>query len=173
MDTLFVIRHAVVSDAHDIHAVLQDAFKEYAKIAGITELDALKETISDIEREIINKTVYVAIIDGIIIGTIRVEITGDEAYISRFAVKSSHRKMGVGESLMNLVDMYLKAKGIKKAFLFTAFNNTNLVRFYHNRGFYIESVSTERGYPRAKMVKDYSDTDLKLQPLMSSNKLVP
>jgi len=167
LDTLFVIRHAVVSDAPDIHALLQDAFREYAEAIGISELEALKETISDIEFEIANNTVFVAIIDGIIIGTIRIEITGDEAYISRFAVNSCYRGMGVGESLMNLADKYIKSKGIKRSFLYTASHNTNLVRFYYNRGFYTESVSHERGYPRARMVKEYPEIDLKLQPFVN------
>jgi ribosomal protein S18 acetylase RimI-like enzyme len=69
----------------------------------------------------------------------------------------------VGESLINLVDKYLKAKGVKRVYLYTASNNTNLVRFYYGRGFYIESVSHERGYPRARMVKEYSDTDMSEQ----------
>jgi len=157
LDCLFVTRHAVATDAPYIYTLLQNAFREYAETIGISELDALKETISDIEYEINNNTVYVAIIDGHIIGTIRVEISGDEAYISRFAVNSSHRNMGVGESLINLVDKYLKSKCIKRAFLYTASHNINLVRFYYSRGFYIDSVSHERGYPRARMVKEYSE----------------
>ena len=163
MDYLLIIRHAVPSDAPDIHAILQKSFREYAEKIGVSELDSLKETASDIEYAINNNIVYVAIIDGQIIGTIRVEISGNEACISRFAVNPSHRNMGVGESLINLVDKYLKAKGVKRVYLYTASNNTNLVRFYYGRGFYIESVSHERGYPRARMVKEYSDTDMSEQ----------
>lgn len=158
MDYSFIIRRANTQDAPDVYAILQNAFREYAEAIGITELEALKETISDIEHEINNNVVYVAVIDNAVIGTIRVEISGNEAYISRFAVNSCYRNIGVGESLMNLVDKYLMSKGIKKAFLYTASHYKNLVRFYYGRGFYIESVSHERGYPRAKMVKEYTET---------------
>jgi len=164
LENFIVIRHAVTADAPEIYSLQQTAFREYAEAAGVKEVDALKETISDIEFEIHNNTVFVAIIDGAIIGSIRVSITGDEAYISRFAVDSSHRNMGVGESLLNLVDKFLISKGIKRAFLYTASNNTNLVRFYYNRGFYIDSVNNERGYPRARMIKEYTDANMKPQP---------
>ncbi|AGC69230.1 GCN5-like N-acetyltransferase [Thermoclostridium stercorarium subsp. stercorarium DSM 8532] len=159
MENCFVLRHAVVSDAAEIHVLLQEAFREYAEFIGVTQLEALNESIKDVEYEIKNNTVFVAIADGCIIGTIRVRISGDEAYISRLAVSKPHRNMGVGESLINLVDRFLQSKGVKKAILYTASNNPNLVRFYYGRGFYIDSVSHERGYPRARMIKEYRNID--------------
>jgi len=159
LENCIVIRQAVVSDAPEIHALLQKAFREYADIIGVKEVEALRESVSDIEYEITNNTVFAAMVDNKIIGTIRIEILDDEAYISRFAVDSYFRNMGVGESLMNLADKFLMSKGIKKAFLYTASHHMNLVRFYYARGFYIESVSHEKGYPRAKMVKNYPEAN--------------
>jgi ribosomal protein S18 acetylase RimI-like enzyme len=151
----FIIRRAEASDAGDVYAILQKAFREYAEAAGLTEVEALKETIADIEKEIRDKVVYIALIDKVIVGTVRVDISGDTAYISRFAVNSSHRNIGIGKSLMNLVDKYLIAKNVRQVSLHTASRYGALMRFYYGRGFYVESVSHDRGYPRARLVKDY------------------
>lgn len=157
MEKSFAIRQAVVTDAPEIHALLQKAFREYAEKIGVTELEALNETVSDIEQEIRKNIVFVATAGASVIGTIRVKITGDEAHISRFAVNALFRNMGVGEALLSTVDRYLVPKGVKRVSLYTASNNLNLVRFYYGRGFYIDTVSHERGYPRARMIKEYHD----------------
>lgn len=151
----FVIRRAEASDAGDVYAILQKAFREYAEAAGLTEVEALKETPADIEKEIRDKVVYIALIDKVIVGTVRVDISGDTAYISRFAVNSSHRNIGIGKSLMNLVDKYLISKNVRQVSLHTASRYGALMRFYYGRGFYVESVSHDRGYPRARLVKEY------------------
>lgn len=155
MDYSFIIRGAELSDAPNVYKILQEAFREYAEAAGLSEVEALKETISDIEKAICDKVVYIAIIDHIIVGTVRVDIKGDKAYISRFAVDSSHRNIGIGKSLMNLVDKYLISKGVREVSLHTASRYGTLMRFYYGRGFYVESVSHDRGYPRARLVKEY------------------
>ena len=157
MDYSFIIRRAKLSEAAAIYEILQKAFKEYAGASSLTGLEALKETPEDIEEDIKNKVVYVAIIDNEIVGTIRIDITGESAYISRFAVNSSHRNIGIGKSLMNLADKYLLSKGVKEVYLYTASKYAALMRFYYGRGFYVESVSYDRGYPRAKLVKKYEE----------------
>ncbi|HZK26960.1 MAG TPA: GNAT family N-acetyltransferase [Thermoclostridium sp.] len=155
MDYSFIIRRAVAEDAPAVYTVLQKAFKEYAQAAGVKELEALNESISDVKHEINNKVIYIAVIDNIIIGTIRVEIINDIAYISRFAVDSSYRNLGVGKALMNLVNKYLQSEGVKSVSLYTASRYGALMRFYYGHGFYVESVSHDRGYPRARMVREY------------------
>lgn len=157
MDYSFIIRRAKPSDAAAIYEIIQKAFREYAAASSLTGLEALQETPEDIEEEIKNKIVYAAVIDNEIVGTVRVDIKGESAYISRFAVLSSHRNIGIGKAMMNLVDKYLLSKGVKQAFLHTASKYAALMRFYYGRGFYVESVSYDRGYPRAKLVKKYKE----------------
>jgi ribosomal protein S18 acetylase RimI-like enzyme len=159
MDYSFIIRRAEASDAPAVYEILQKAFREYAKAANLTQIEALKETATDIEREIRNKVVYIAIIDKVIVGTVRVDVSGDKAYISRFAVNSSHRNIGIGKSLMNLVDKYLVSKKVREVSLHTASRYGALMRFYYGRGFYVDSVTHDRGYPRARLVKEYTITD--------------
>ena len=152
----FIIRRAEDTDAPAVHSILQSAFAEYALVTGQSGLEALKESIEDVRTQIVAKPVYVAEIDGAIMGTVRLEIHGTEAYLSRFAVSSETRNLGIGKSLMNVVDKYLSANGVKRVTLHTASRHLALVRFYYSRGFFVEAVETDRGYLRARMVKEYA-----------------
>ena len=157
MDYSFTIRKAVPEDACDIHIILQESFKKYMKDTGLTNpVEALEESIEDIRRAIETQDVFVAFIDNVPVGTIRVKILPDgTGYISRFGVRPDYHNIGIGKSLVNLVDKEMKRRGVKKVSLHTASKYKDLVRFYYSRGFYVESTSTERGYIRALMVKEY------------------
>jgi ribosomal protein S18 acetylase RimI-like enzyme len=153
----FIIRKAVPGDAQAIKEITTEAFRKYMKDAGITgTMEALKETLEQIKNDIINGEVFIALVDDVPAGSIRIKIMPDNtAYISRFGVKTQYHNNGVGKSLMNMVDKVLMQRGVKKALLHTAAKYANLVRFYYDRGFYIDSTTKDRGYVRALMVKEY------------------
>jgi ribosomal protein S18 acetylase RimI-like enzyme len=157
MNYSFIIRKAVKEDAPAIQAIMQEAFKKYMSDTGLSgTMEALEESIEDIERDIEAKEVYIAIIDDVAVGTARVRILPDNtAYISRFGVMLQYHNIGIGKSLMNLMDKMLKAQGVKSVSLHTASKYKDLVRFYYGRGFYIDSTTKDRGYVRALMVKEY------------------
>lgn len=151
----FIIRRAIEDDAPAVFSILQTAFKEYIKITGLTKLEALSETIEEIRKEIASKAVYIAVIDDETVGTVRLDIQAEEAYLSRFAVDQNNRNIGIGKALMNVVDKFLKGKGVKKVTLHTASKHNVLMRFYYSRGFFAEAIETDRGYLRARLVKEY------------------
>jgi predicted N-acetyltransferase YhbS len=151
----FIIRRAAVEDAPAVFSILQTAFKEYSSITGLTKLEALLETVEDIRQEIASKAVYIAVIDDAIVGTVRLDIHGEEAYLSRFAVDHNNRNIGIGKALMNVVDKFLQGKAVKKVTLHTASRHNVLMRFYYSRGFFVEAIETDRGYLRARLVKEY------------------
>lgn len=157
MNYSFIIRKATLEDAPAISDIMQEAFKKYMQDTGLSgTMEALTESIEEIEADILEKEVYIAIIDDNPVGSIRIQFLPDNtAYISRFGVRLDYHNIGIGKSLINLVDKILKSKGIKKVSLHTASKYRDLVRFYYGRGFYIESTSTDRGYIRALMVKEY------------------
>lgn len=156
----FVIRSASKEDAEAIQMITREAFTKYMEDTGLTgTMEALMESLEDIKKDIETKEVFVAFIDNTPVGTIRVEILPDNtAYISRFGVSLKYHNIGIGKSLMNLVDKLLMSKGVKKVFLHTASTYKDLVRFYYGRGFYIDSTTKDRGYVRALLVKEYEQT---------------
>ncbi len=157
MNYSFIIRKATLEDAPSIAAIMQEAFKKYMLDTGLSgTMDALTEGLENIEADILEKEVYIALIDGNPVGTIRIKLLPDNtAYISRFGVMLDYHNIGIGKSLMNLADKIIKSQGIKKVYLHTASKYRDLIRFYYGRGFYIESTSTDRGYIRALLVKEY------------------
>jgi ribosomal protein S18 acetylase RimI-like enzyme len=153
----FIIRKAVEEDAPAIREIIQESFSKYVAETGLTSsMEALQESCEDIIRDIRTKEVYIALIDDVAVGTARVTILPDStAYLSRFGVRPRYNNIGIGKSLMNLIDKMLMQKGIKSVSLHTASKYKDLVRFYYGRGFYIDSTTKDRGYVRALMIKEY------------------
>jgi ribosomal protein S18 acetylase RimI-like enzyme len=157
MDYSFIIRKAQLEDVEEIQRIIKEAFKKYMKEAQLTgTMEALEESLEDIKKDIETKEVFIAFIDSIPVGTIRVEILPDNtAYISRFGVRLDYHNIGIGKAMMNLVDKLLVSKGIKRVSLHTASKYKALMRFYYGRGFYVDSTTKDKGYVRALLVKDY------------------
>lgn len=153
----FEVRKATIEDIPEIQKITNEAFKKYVELAGITdEIAALNETYEDIKKDIETKEVFVAYIDGVPVGSARVEVFPDgTAYFSRFGVRLNYQNRGVGKAIINVVDMAMKELGVKKLYLHTASKFFSLIRFYYGRKFYIESTSTDRGYIRALLCKEY------------------
>lgn len=153
----FEIRMATTDDINDIIEITSEAFKKYVELAGISDkIDALCETYDDIKKDIENKLVFVAFLDDVPVGSVRIEIFDDKtAYLSRFGVRLNYQNQGVGKALMNVVDRAMKEKGVKKVCLHTASKIFDLVRFYYGRKFYIQSTDSSKGYIRALLCKDY------------------
>lgn len=153
----FVIRKAVTGDAPDIYKITKDAFMKYCFILGITQkVDALTESLEMVENSILVDNVFVALIDGIPVGSVRISVLEDNsAYLSRFAVSADYRNIGIGKSMMNLVDKFIISKNIKILRLHTASKHHELVKFYYGRGFHVDSTTKTKGYTRALMIKEY------------------
>ncbi|MGI6112526.1 MAG: GNAT family N-acetyltransferase [Mahellales bacterium] len=151
------VRKATIDDIPDIYEIIKEAFLKYSQDLGIPhKVAALNEDYKTIEHDIKTKNVYIAFLDGKPVGSIRYHmISDDTAYISRFGVKLTSQKCGVGKALMLAVerDVVKKDKGRMIA-LHTCSKMFSLVRFYYGLNYYIHSTSTEKGYIRALLYKE-------------------
>ena len=153
---MFSVRKATLDDTESIMKITQQAFKKYIEVAGIEDTAALHETKEQVEYDILHKNVYVAYIDDVVVGSVRMEqINEHTAYLSRFGVSDEYQNLGIGKSIMAVFDAEMRRRGIKRVVLHTAAKAFPLVRFYYGRGFYIYSTTTCKGYIRALMCKDY------------------
>lgn len=154
-----VIKKADISDIPIIYEITQEAFTKYARDLGLPQkVSALKEDYDAIKADMNKKTILLATLDGIPVGSVRYEILpGGIAYISRFGVKLDIQNCGVGRALIHEVESQLKEKGVSMITLHSASKVTSLVQFYYKLGFYIHSTSTDRGYIRALFCKDLQD----------------
>ncbi|KYH28353.1 MULTISPECIES: GNAT family N-acetyltransferase [Clostridium] len=151
------VRKASLEDIEDISRITKEAFKQYSKyVIKNDNLEALKETYKDIEMDIQTKEVFVASLNGMIVGSVRINILPDKtAYLSRFAVSPKFQNRGIGNVMLNAVDEAMKKAGVKKLFLHTAAKASSLIYCYYKHDFYIDSTTKDRGYVRALLSKDY------------------
>lgn len=159
MDKLYAleVKRASEEDISAIIKITKDAFLKYCEMTGLSyDIEALNETFEDVKDDIDTKEVYVTFMDNEPIGAVRIELLeNNEAYLSRFAVKSTYRNNGIGKTLMNVVDRVMMQNNIRVLRLHTASHAAPLIRFYYGRGFYISRVDYDRGYPRAELIKEY------------------
>lgn len=158
----FEVRHATAAEIPAIMTITREAFAKYCELANIdpAKIAATSETTENVAQDIATSEVYVAFIDDVPVGSVRVKILdNNHAQLHRFGVRQEYQNNGIGKILMNVVDNSMRQKKISMLELYTAAKFRPLVRFYYGRGFYIEEVSNERGYLRAKLVKEYTYGD--------------
>lgn len=153
MKKKIAIKKAVPEDAGVVYDITQEAFKKYAQDLELPQaVDALRDTEADILRDIREKTVLIACLDGQPAGAVRFDVIGDVARITRFGVKLMAQGRGVGSALIGAVETMCREMGLTAILLHTSARMFPLVRFYYGQGFFIHSTTTDRGYIRALMV---------------------
>jgi N-acetylglutamate synthase-like GNAT family acetyltransferase len=157
---VLIIRKAVIADAPGIQKITREAFEAYVNCAGIPgSTAALTESSDDIKVDIDTKHCLVAEFDGVIVGSVRIEVRDDNtAYLSRFGVSVECQNHGIGARLLDYVDNEMREFGVSRIYLHTASKILSLVRFYYGRGFYIDSTTKDRGYIRALLCKEYNES---------------
>lgn len=156
-----LLTKATLSDAEDVLNITKIAFDLYAQAVRKREsISALYETLEDVQRDIHNKNVYIARIDGRIVGSVRFEILEDGiAYLSRYAVHPDVQNLGIGSLLMEKVRLECLNLNMRAITLHTASKMRHSVAFYLKNGYYIHSISRDSDYIRAFMVNELVEMD--------------
>ena len=163
------IRVASVDDAPGVSRLLRSAMLTYCADSGISSsmLEAMTESVESVADRISRQTCLIAVQDEEIVGTICIKScpnplvysftektyeylkSADSAsYISRFAVKKSYRKTGLGIDLMARAIELAKEAGSSVVLLHSAASNESMVDFYGKRGFDLIDSENSRGYMR-------------------------
>ena len=97
------LKKATEADAGDIMSVVRKSFKEYAQIIHQEgNIAALHETEEDIKNDIRKKNVYICQLDGVTIGSVRIELLREGiAYLSRLGVDPEYQSLGIGGLLVS------------------------------------------------------------------------
>ncbi len=168
---LTFVRKATPFDAPKIYHVVVSAYTEVEKLLKPpTGLAALKESSTDILRDMERMTVLVCTKNGEVIGSVRYSIMqiGDAkvAYISRLCVLPTEQRSGAGSQLLCEVEKQCRAQKVDALALHSPSKIEKYVYFYYRNGFYIQNTTKDRGYARGLYLKDLTDKEYDLAPLL-------
>jgi len=129
------IRMAVPRDAPLIASVLLESFLEYKSLYTEAGFSATTPTIEQIEHRMREGPMWVAVCDGVIVGTGSAVQKADALYIRGMAVLPAARGSGIGERLLSEIERLAVARGYKQLLLSTTPFLSSAIQLYENFGF--------------------------------------
>ncbi len=157
-DIKYDCRQANISDAEEIHKLMQQAFADYAVKNNKNKKDvinsALREKPEDIILDLKNNIVMVLNDGNKIIASLRLEEIGDKRYLlKRFAVSPAYQDQGLGTMLFEKAVDKLKKINAHYLQLYSSLENKKLICFYQRLGFNCLEKDNKKGYERGLWIK--------------------
>lgn len=128
------IRSGKQEDAERLVTVYRSAYRENRELGYPTK--AASATEADIHDWLEATRVFVAEIDGRVVGAIRIEETNPErAKISRLGVHEDWKRNGIGSALLDHAEELARAEGFDAVWLTTPEDHPHLLSFYRDQGY--------------------------------------
>lgn len=164
LNKLSVVRVNDPGEADILLDLMRRAMMLYAREAAIPlynrdgsyTLTALNETRGDLVQSM-KEDDFLAVTDGSRwLASLRLvsDPEAGKALLTRFCVDPSFKSRGIGSMLLGVSADYMRERGIRELYLYTARDNTRLLDFYKRHGFRLYSVNRGRPYPRVCMIKE-------------------
>lgn len=129
------IRLAVAEDARAVASVLRESFAEYERLYTREGFDATTPAGAAVLRRIEEGPVWVALVDGVIVGTVSVVPKGESLYVRGMGIAPSARGRGIGELLLKQAEGFASGRGFVRLFLSTTPFLHRAIRLYERHGF--------------------------------------
>ncbi len=129
------IRRAVAEDCAAIADVLYQSFVEFKRLYTEGGFAATAPAAAQVETRMREGPVWVALSDGVIMGTVSIVTKGNSAYIRGMAVLPAMRGSGAGSRLLQQVEQWVADENIKRLFLSTTPFLDSALRLYEKSGF--------------------------------------
>jgi len=133
------LRPMTADDADAVLAVQRAAFAVEAIRYGDAELPPLREDRPGLIDDLRTSRGYVALVDGRLVGSVRVRSSGRSLHIARLSVAPQEQGQGIGMALLMQAEASAPAE---EALLFTGHLSTGNLRLYARAGY--EEVRRER-----------------------------
>jgi ribosomal protein S18 acetylase RimI-like enzyme len=137
------IRPASLSDAQAIAAVLHTAFIEFEPIYTPGGFAATTPTAEQIEARWHEGPVWIALQNGLIIGTVSAVPTGESLYLRSMAVLPEARGHHIGERLLDEIEAYAREHDHARLYLSTTPFLDRAIRLYEKYGFQRKSTGPQ------------------------------
>jgi GNAT superfamily N-acetyltransferase len=129
------IRTAVLADAETISSLLREAFVEFEPLYTPGGFAATTPAAAEIAERWPEGPVWVAEMDGRIVGTVAAVEKQNGVYLRSMAVLPSTRGAGAGRLLLRTVEEFAIARRATRLFLSTTPFLTAAIRLYESAGF--------------------------------------
>lgn len=126
---------AIPDDASSIASTLHRAFLEYEPLYTPEAFAATISSPDQIRPRLNEGPSWVALQDGVVVGTVSVASKGDALYIRSMAVDPATRGSGIGRELLKRVEEYAARRGFKRLYLSTTPFLSGAIRLYERCGF--------------------------------------
>lgn len=131
------IRLAELSDAEQITAVVNDAFR----IAEGFFIDGDRISLAEVQQHLTTGVFLVAENEVGITGCVYLEPRGERAYLGLLSVDPQRQQSGLGSQLMTAGEEYCRETGARFMDIYIVNLRQELPAFYRNRG-YVENGAT-------------------------------
>lgn len=128
------IRRATPADAGELAGVYRNAYRENRRLGFPAKAESATEP--EVAEWIREWRVYVATVEGTIVGGVRLEATGpDRVKLSRLGVHEDWKGEGVGSRLLARAEEAIRERGYDTVRLTTPEDHPYLPEFYRRRGY--------------------------------------
>jgi putative acetyltransferase len=131
----FQIRRAAAADCTAIAEVLYQSFREYKALYTGGGFAATTPDAEQIRARMPEGPVWVALRDGVMVGTVSAVLKGESVYIRSMAVLPAARGSGTGSGLLREVENWAAGQRCKRLFLSTTPFLNSAIRLYERAGF--------------------------------------
>ena len=143
-----IIRRATITDAEEILSLQKLAYQSEAEIYNDFNISPLIQTLEEIKDEFKNEIFLKAVVNGKIIGSVRVFVKKETCYIGRLVVHPDSQNQGIGTKLMDEIERFFS--GPKRFELFTGHKSKRNIYLYQKRGYRI--FRTEKNTDNLELV---------------------
>lgn len=130
-----IVERALEADIDAVHEVIQCAFRREAERVNNPNIQPLQETTDDIRTGMTRWILYVARLNGRIIGTGRAIKDGNTTIVGRLAVLPEYQRKGVASQLIKAIEAaYPETPRLE---VFTSHTSLDNIALYEKHGYKI------------------------------------
>jgi ribosomal protein S18 acetylase RimI-like enzyme len=147
------IRVAKAADVDSIAAVLYESFAEYESLYTGEAFAATTPTSAQLNKRLCMGPIWVALLNGKIVGTVSAAPENDALYIRSMAILPEARGNRIGERLLKEIEDYAVFHNCQRLYLTTTPFLERAIRLYEKFGFICRGSDDLFGTPLLRMEK--------------------